>query len=222
MKTSKKITIAALSAATALVGATGAVSSFAWFATNSHVTADGMTIKAESTNEFLEIKKAADTWDNAKSNTSATFETEPKTLKPTSLVKEFNTTTVEQYADNGKSHAWVNATSNDVANGKKNGEYVDVTKLAETVGTSNQYTLIADFDLRLRYTASMGEPEQYNLSAVVYWANGASDNLSKTVEVFMIVGNEGTESITVGGESSGLVFSADDDNNNHGWSAQRF
>ena len=56
MKTSKKLTIMGLSAATALVAATGAVSSFAWFAANSSVSATGMVVKANASDAFLQIK----------------------------------------------------------------------------------------------------------------------------------------------------------------------
>ena len=143
MKNTKKLTILGLSAATALVAATGAVSSFAWFATNSQVTATGMVIKAESTNAFLEIKNAGDLWNENTSNVTADAKGE-KTIKPTSLVSEITNENkkVTPYTDDGKTHKWVSATASSVENGAAISDFVDVTKAAEASDDTNLYTLI--------------------------------------------------------------------------------
>ena len=212
MKNSKKLTILGLSAATALVAATGAVSSFAWFATNSQVTATGMVIKAESTNAFLEIKNAKDSWDNEHNNVTANV-TGVKTIKPTSLASEIssNKETITAYADDGKAHKWVSATASSVDVGTATSVFEDVTAVAETTETTNLYTLISDFDLRLRYTAGMTK-DNYNLSAKVDWTTSSTTTkgaLADSVRVFMVIGTVGEEALPEPFSSaSGKVFSA--------------
>ena len=210
MKNSKKLTILGLSAATALVAATGAVSSFAWFATNSQVTATGMVIKAESTNAFLEIKNGGDHWNENTSNVTADAKGN-KTIKPTSLVSAFNNEdkTVTPYQDNETSHKWVSATASSVENGAATSDFVDVTTAAEASDNTNLYTLISDFDLRLRYTAGMTK-DNYNLSAKVDWtAQSAQGALAQSVKVFMVIGGVGKETLPESfASASGKVFSA--------------
>ena len=211
MKNSKKLTILGLSAATALVAATGAVSSFAWFATNSQVTATGMVIKAESTNAFLEIKNGGDHWNENTSNVTADAKGN-KTIKPTSLVSAFNNgdKTVTAYEDGGDTHKWVSATASSVENGAATSDFVDATKAAEASDNTNLYTLISDFDLRLRYTAGMTK-DNYNLSAKVDWtAQSAQGALAQSVKVFMVIGAAGTETPPDLTSASGKVFSARD------------
>ena len=214
MKNSKKLTILGLSAATALVAATGAVSSFAWFATNSQVTATGMVIKAESTNAFLEIKNATASWDNDHSNVTAAATQGTKTIKPTSLVSEITNENKEvtPYTDDGTAHKWVSATANSVDVGTATSVFEDVTKVAEATDTTNLYTLISDFDLRLRYTAGMTK-DNYNLSAKVDWTTSSTTTtkgaLADSVRVFMVIGKVGEEAIPEPFSSaSGKVFSA--------------
>ena len=210
MKNTKKLTILGLSAATALVAATGAVSSFAWFATNSQVTATGMVIKAESTNAFLEIKNATASWDNEHSNVTANV-TGVKTIKPTSLASEIssNKETITAYADDGKAHKWVSATASSVNVGTATSVFEDVTAVAETTETTNLYTLISDFDLRLRYTADMMK-DNYNLSAKVDWTSESTGGaLADSVKVFMVIGDVGKETLPESfASASGKVFSA--------------
>lgn len=210
MKNSKKLTILGLSAATALVAATGAVSSFAWFATNSQVTATGMVIKAESTNAFLEIKNAGDNWKEDKSNVTADAKGN-KTIKPTSLVSAFNNgdKTVTAYEDGGETHKWVSATASSVENGTATSDFVDVTTAAEASDNTNLYTLISDFDLRLRYTAGM-TTDNYNLSAKVDWtAESTGGALADSIKVFMVIGEVGKEALPESfASASGKVFSA--------------
>jgi hypothetical protein len=213
MKNTKKLTILGLSAATALVAATGAVSSFAWFATNSQVTATGMVIKAESTNAFLEIKNAKASWDNEHNNVTANV-TGVKTIKPTSLASEIssNKETITAYADDGKAHKWVSATASSVDVGTATSVFEDVTEVAETTDTTNLYTLISDFDLRLRYTAGMTK-DNYNLSAKVDWTTSSTTTtkgaLADSVKVFMVIGDVGKETLPESfASASGKVFSA--------------
>ena len=213
MKNTKKLTILGLSAATALVAATGAVSSFAWFATNSQVTATGMVIKAESTNAFLEIKNGGDHWNENTSNVTADAKGN-KTIKPTSLVSAFNNgdKTVTAYEDGGGTHKWVSATASSVENGAATSDFVDVTKAAEASDNTNLYTLISDFDLRLRYTAGMTK-DNYNLSAKVDWTASSTTTtkgaLADSVKVFMVIGGVGKETLPESfASASGKVFSA--------------
>ena len=209
MKNTKKLTILGLSAATALVAATGAVSSFAWFATNSQVTATGMVIKAESTNAFLEIKNAKASWDNEHNNVTANV-TGVKTIKPTSLASEIsdNKKTITAYEDDGKAHKWVSATASSVDSAAATSVFADVTTEADALGGTNVYTLISEFDLRLRYTAGMTK-DNYNLSAKVDWtAQSAQGALAQSVKVFMVIGAAGTETPPDLTSASGKVFSA--------------
>ena len=210
MKNTKKLTILGLSAATALVAATGAVSSFAWFATNSQVTAEGMVIKAESTNAFLEIKNAKTSeWDNSKSNVAVDVQAE-KTIKPTSLVSQITDENkkVTPYQDGGTVHQCVSATASSVDSAAATSVFADVTTEAEALGGTNVYTLISDFDLRLRYTAGM-TTDNYNLSATVNWAGENTGDLADSVRVFMVIGDVGAQSLpeSLAG-ASGMVFSA--------------
>ena len=212
MKTSKKITVAALSAATALVGATGAVSSFAWFAMNGTVTASGMHIKADSTNAFLEIKSSNANWPEGSSSLTASYSDDPKTLSPTHLIKKTEEITLKSLegltydSANGSEHSWVASTSNDANKYNSNGTYTVVTNEADS---GLKYTLVASFDLRLRYTES-AKANTYKLNANISWANESELALKDAARVFMVISNSQDESIEVNSStaSKGFVFDA--------------
>ncbi|MDY6101219.1 MAG: hypothetical protein SPI62_05070, partial [Candidatus Enteromonas sp.] len=146
MKNSKKLTILGLSAATALVAATGAVSSFAWFATNGSVSATGMAIKSKVTNNYLEIKHGtdADTDDKWLTTVAATSKV-AKEVAPVHPVKAFSPESkdITEY-NGGETFSWVTATSADANSYDKNGKYSEAT-----VGLDGgDYALAETFNIR--------------------------------------------------------------------------
>lgn len=204
-----------LSAATAALAATGAVSSFAWFATNTNVTANGMVIKATSNEVFLQIKNSAATWSNTDAQTTAAALVGSQAiLSPTHPVKSYDASKANEIAtdDSGlKSYAgdgsettqpnWVSATASSYNSATKNNEkYVDVSTAANTLATktttegssttytTNGYTLLNEFNLRLRPAESSNQPSVDWLTASVSWATTptlSSDPIAASVRVLL-------------------------------------
>lgn len=223
MKKSKKLMILGLSAATAAVAATGAVSSFAWFATNSEVAASGMSIKA-STSQVLEIKKAdATTWAYSASTGVAA-----KSLTPTYLAEKTTTVSGKPNAySSGAAHTWVESTASASNKSASDGDYKDVTTAADATDDTNLYTLIADFDLRIRYVGD--STSSYTIKALVDWADTASTSDKQTItvdgtakdywlhnsaRVFLVIGS----AETVGSQGNGFTFSSASDGASGDWS----
>ena len=191
-----------LSAATALVAATGAVSSFAWFAVNGSVTATGMSIKALSTNAFLQITSGTFS-DTAVQNTAAAVTTEAAELNPVALYKtvtinEGNTKDVTTAYDGGNTRAWVSGVSADVTSPTLNGHYTSVAE-NDVIGTSDNghstYALYSSFSLRLRPNATdaSAQPKASNLAASsVEFTDTNEDGMKKAVRVLIILGNRST------------------------------
>lgn len=167
MKTSKKITVAALSAATALVGATGAVSSFAWFATNGNVSATGMAIKSKVTNNYLEIKNGAAEDSNENWLTTVAAKSALKEVAPVHPAKSFaeETKTYVEY-DGGENLSWVVANSKDADKYEKDGDYSSVTMPAE----GGDYALAETFNIRIRPGTETLTATNLALSSVA-WSN---------------------------------------------------
>ena len=166
MKNSKKLTILGLSAATALVAATGAVSSFAWFATNGSASATGLAIKSKVTNNYLEIKHGTgpDTNDKWLTTVAATNKV-AKEVAPVHPVKEFVTegNEIKEY-DGGKTFSWVTATSADANKYDKNGEY----SAATVDSTGGDYALAETFNIRIRPGTATLTATNLALSAVAW------------------------------------------------------
>ena len=187
MKTSKKLTIMGLSAATALVAATGAVSSFAWFAVNGSVTATGMSIKTKVTDNYLEIKNGAsdDTEENWKT-TVATVETTVKEVAPTHVFSAFDssTKTGTAYAG-GTALNWVKATSDDASKADKKGDYELLTNIAG-------YVLQDYYTIRIRPNTGSETLTAKNLKfSDVAWADsskitGDAVSMAKTMRVLAV------------------------------------
>ena len=200
MKNSKKLTILGLSAATALVAATGAVSSFAWFAANGSVTADGMNVKALSTTAYLQIKNSTATWSTSENQVAASAVTGEATLNPTHIFKSLKVNsgaTADETTpyDKGSTVVWASANSNKVTESTKDGHYTNVTQTAAPAETQNgatTYTLINTFNLRLR--PNVGTDSQATagaLTASVAFANKSSDEIRKAVSVFVTIDTKG-------------------------------
>ena len=203
MKNSKKLTILGLSAATALVAATGAVSSFAWFATNGSVSATGMAIKSKVTNNYLEIKHGTDPNTDEKWLTTVTAtKTEAKEVAPVHPVKAFSTETkqiTEEY-DGGKTFSWVTATSANANEHDKNGDYSAVT-----VGTEGgDYALVETFNIRIRPGTEILTATNLELSDVA-WSDPdkIKDNAAKIAPALRVLAYNATE----GGTNSGTIWS---------------
>ncbi len=225
MKTSKKLTIMGLSAATALVAATGAVSSFAWFAVNSTVTAGSMVIKANSTDAFLEIKKGdgTTTWPTTGSATSVTVNNDAVKLSPTHVTSKATdesakVTSFTDFTQGTEKHSWVYTVSNDADSYLGSGQTASYEYVTTTADKGNTYTLLTSFDLRLRYTES-AKDKSYTLSAAITWDSETSalGALGDSARVLMVIG--GTESDKVQG--NGYVFNARKKGNDaSGWNAK--
>ena len=174
----------------------------AWFAVNSSVTATGMSIKALSTNAYLQIKHSNTTaWSlNPHITAAAGDDTKEATLNPTHIFKSLTvgegdaSDTTETYSS-GSTVVWATATSNDVTSAAKSGHYSDVTSVASPNGTSNgvtTYTLFNTFNLRLRPNDSGStQPKAGALTASVSFANTSTDEIRKAVSVFIVVGEKG-------------------------------
>ena len=199
MKNSKKLTILGLSAATALVGATGAVSSFAWFAANGTVEANGMTIKALSTTAYLQIKNSGATWSTSDNQVAASAVTSEATLNPTHIfgTLEVNPEGTDKTTDyvNGSSVKWASANSKNVGSSDKDGHYTDVTGIAAPAETQNgatTYTLINTFNLRLRPNeGTTSQATAGALTASVAFVGESSDEIREAVSVFVTIGERG-------------------------------
>lgn len=184
MKNSKKLTILGLSAATALVGATGAVSSFAWFATNGSVSATGLAIKSKVTNNYLEIKRGSAKDEDANWLTTVTAaSTEAKAVAPVHPVKQFVTesNSITDY-DGGETFSWVTATSANANEHDKNGNYSAVT-----VESGGDYALLETFNIRIRPGTTTLTATNLELSAVA-WSDsskikGDAANIARALRV---------------------------------------
>ncbi len=249
--------ILGLSAATAAVAATSAVSSFAWFAINDTVDATGMIIKAD-TSEYLEIKNANTGATGVWGNTAASNQG-VKTLKAVHLAKEgtqvspatspVTYSAVTAYTDNDATHIWVSSFSDDLNSATKGADasYTDVTTEADygygakdasssDVYSKNVYTLVNDFDLRIRYSGDT--TSTYTLSATVDWVSSVpSDEKTNTISsgegtteikswfhncarVFMVVGsmNADEDKMTVNSQSAGKTFTSENSSASSDWS----
>ncbi len=174
--------ILGLSAATAAVAATGAVSSFAWFAVNDKVGTEAMTIKADS-GQYLEIRSVnadnSGTW----ARTAAAISGK-KELKPVSIGKLSNGAFTAGTTWSG--HNWVNTSSDSVDDATKGttATYTDVTSLTDVVSNNatdyknNVYALVEEFDIRVRYLGDSSTA--YKLTANVDWASTPDDASNKT------------------------------------------
>ncbi len=198
--------IIGLSAATAAVAATGAVSSFAWFATNNTVSATGMTIKASANEVYLQINT-----DNSWTGTGA-YRTVGATVANATLtavhpvegwddakksVKVDTDGGMTSYKGDGtetKFPAWVSATSASADSADKDtNPYTDKTTEAnkeskEVTDSNNGYTLLNKFYLRLRPAESGTQPSVDNLTASVKWATTptySSDAIAASVRVLL-------------------------------------
>ena len=198
MKNSKKLTILGLSAATALVAATGAVSSFAWFAANGTVEANGMTIKALSTTAYLQIKNSEAVWSEG-NHTAANALTSEATLNPTHIfgTLDVNPEGTDKTTDyvNGSSVKWASANSDKVTESTKVGHYTDVSGTADPddANIATTYTLKNTFDLRLRPNsgATTSQATAGALTASVAFANSSRDDIKQAVSVFVTIGEKG-------------------------------
>ncbi len=168
-----------LSAATALVAATGAVSSFAWFAANSTVTATGMTIKANASDAFLQITTSAKDWNEADSFNSAAAVTASQMITPVQVYNAIENKKGTTYT--GGSPTWGAGYSNSVDSAAVNENGIS----AVTMG--NSYALINDFKLRLRPAQNGSQATAKKLAISVSWASDptANDNLYKSVSVLV-------------------------------------
>ncbi len=212
MKKSKKLAILGLSAATAAVAATGAVSSFAWFASSTTVEASGMKIKATSNNVFLQIRNSNTTaWNNTDPFTSAGAALEVATVSPAAVVNSIGTDEKSTVAYTGGEAVWTTTTSDDQDSATKGDamKYKDITSTANPadVKAATGYTLKNTFTLRLRPTYKDStnladtQPTSGPLTAAVDW-NGTApsfdkDPIAKAVSVLVYTGTKG-ELFTVG------------------------
>ena len=199
MKTSKKITIAALSAATALVGATGAVSSFAWFATNGTVSATGMAIKSKVTNNYLEIKNGnADANNDENWLTTVAATGSLKEVAPVHPVKSFSVDDqkVVNY-DGGEELTWIAANSKDASVAAKDGKY-----FAATVGNDGgDFAFVETFNIRIRPGTSVLTATNLALSSVA-WTDSTQikDNAAKIAPAMRVLAYNETAKV-------GTIFS---------------
>ena len=198
MKNSKKLTILGLSAATALVAATGAVSSFAWFAANGSVNASDMKVKALSTTAYLQIKNNGAQW-TTEDHTAASAVVKEAILNPTHIFKSLtintgNTADETTDYDGGSTVQWASANSNKVTDSKKDGHYTDVSKTADPAAANiaTTYTLKNTFDLRLRPNKDGADQATAGaLTASVAFAGESSDEIRKAVSVFVAIDKKG-------------------------------
>ena len=197
MKNTKKLTILGLSAATALVAATGAVSSFAWFAANGSVTAEGMNVKALSTTAYLQIKNSTDPWTDG-NHTAANAVTSEATLNPTHIfgTLEVNPEGTDKTTDyvGGSTVVWASANSNKVTESTKDGHYTDVSTTADPAAANiaTTYTLKNTFDLRLRPNKEgANQAKAGALTASVAFANSSTDTIREAISVFVTIGTKG-------------------------------
>ena len=212
MKNSKKLTILGLSAATALVAATGAVSSFAWFAANGTVEANGMTIKALAADAYLQIGNSAETFDKAnQSYTSAASTTkDAQVLTPAHLYKTVNADNKSgvEY-DGGATKVWVTGHSKSVDSAALEGTFTTIDN-----GALGQYVSQNEFKLRLRPAANGTTPTAQSLDISVNWVDTsipAEDTLRNSVSV-LVSNDEKGQLFT---NSSGRWAATDDTKNIH-------
>ena len=198
MKNSKKLTILGLSAATALVAATGAVSSFAWFAANGSVTANDMTVKALSTTAYLQIKNSTDPWTTG-DHTAASAVVKNATLNPTHIFKTLtinagDTEDVTEEYEKGSTVQWASANSDKVTSWEKKGHYTNVSGIADPAdpNTATTYTLKNTFDLRLRPNKEGATQATAGaLTASVAFATSSTDTIREAISVFVTIGTKG-------------------------------
>ena len=211
MKNSKKLTILGLSAATALVAATGAVSSFAWFAATGTVAANGMTIKALAADAYLQIgNKNEDFADTKNSYTSAaSTKTDAQVLIPAHLYKTVSpdNKSGDEY-DGGATKVWVTGHSKSVDSAALEGTFTTIDN-----GALGQYVSQNEFKLRLRPAANGTQPTAQSLAISVNWVNTSipdEDTLRNSVSV--LVSNESKGQLFTYSPSKGWAATEDTKN----------
>lgn len=161
----------------------------------------------------MEIKESTKSWpDNDGSSIKAVFESEgPKVLSPTHLIGATTETSLTDISTlaysnvNGSKHSWVASTSKDANDHASNGTYTVVTGEADQ---GSKYTLLASFDLRLRYTESAKDNAD-TLKANIDWSEATDAALADTSRVFMVVSGTNDQKIEINNESSkGFEFNA--------------
>lgn len=168
-------------------------STFAWFSMNTTVIAQNMQIKAVSENQFLQIVNNTDAFNNSIAQTEANADIATKNVRPTSAVKAFTTTTLTALTttEDTSDIKFVEAFSNNPADSARATNYQEVTTAATANDSSNVYTLINTFRVRLNPTTGVSSANNLTVQSVTITATDAEkEQLLPSVRVLITCGDE--------------------------------
>ena len=179
-----------------------AASTFAWFSMNTTVTAKGMSIKAKSDTPFLQIVNASTDFDNTQKQVEASAVNATKDVRPTAV----GTTTGEgatlAYVAYAKDTAtanlkWVESFSNDPdayqSEEAADRKFTDITTKANATDTTNIYTLINTFKVRLNPATGATTANNFQVSKVTIEKTNegeTANELDNAVRVLIVCGDK--------------------------------
>ena len=172
-------------------------STFAWFSMNTTVTAKGMQVTAKSDSKFLQIITTGEFSDST-DQIEATAANASKQVRPTVAMKAGtpDTTLVAlTKTDSASVIKWGEAFSRDPASSTKNGDIKDVTTLATAADTTNIYTLINDYKVRLNPKTGATTAENLTVGSVTVTStktDTANDVMKDAVRVLIVCGENWT------------------------------
>lgn len=164
-------------------------STYAWFSMNTTVSATDMKVTAKSDDVFLQIVNHGTTFDANTAQTTVVSNATQKAIRPTNVYAIFDATKPTDFAG-GTDFVFVSNYSSDPTSSTKAGDYTDVTKSAKATDSTNVYTLVSSYDIRLKpNTGASTAPGKLKISEVAFSNGSASSGLKQTVSVLIVCGN---------------------------------
>lgn len=173
---------------TLVAAAMFATSTFAWFSMNTTVTATGMQVTAKSDTKFLQIVNSTGSFSASEAQISATATNDKKEVRPTTAVKTIadDALTALDNATTASAIKWAEAFSDDPAVSTATSTYTDVTAKATATDSTNVYTLINDFKVRLNPNTGGKTATNLAVSGVTITATNSKDYLKSAVKVLFV------------------------------------
>lgn len=164
-------------------------STYAWFSMNTTVKATDMKVTAKSDDVFLQIVNHGTAFDANAAQTEIASNATKKAIRPTNVYATFDATNPTDFAG-GTNFVFVSNYSSDPTESTKAGAYTDVTPLAKATDTTNVYTLVSSYDIRLKpNTGAEAASGKLKISEVAFSKTSASSGLKQTVSVLIVCGN---------------------------------
>ena len=164
-------------------------STYAWFSMNTTVKATDMKVTAKSDDVFLQIVNHGTAFDANAAQTEIASNAAQKAIRPTNVYATFDATNPTDFAG-GTNFVFVSNYSSDPTESTKAGAYTDVTPLAKATDTTNVYTLVSSYDIRLKpNTGAATAPGKLKVTSVAFHTDSATSGLQQAVSVLIVCGD---------------------------------